>query len=485
MVKRVWEQVLKYRMIEENDRVIAGISGGADSVCLLFILLELKRRLPFKFYAIHVEHAVRGEASLEDARFVEGLCQEQGVDFQCIHADVPAIAKERRLSIEEAGRMVRYEAFADAAKRLGGAKIAVAHNQNDNAETMLFHLFRGTGLRGLCGIPPVRDNIIRPLLVLSRKEIEEYLHGNGIQYRTDATNESTDYTRNRLRLHILPLAEQEINRRAVYHLSESAELLRETEDYLEAEAAKLYGACVTDCAGSAEESVGPISQQEAGISIYLPEFNAAAPIVRRYVLRMCAQRLTATGLKDMTKGHMDALLRLCESGTGKKAVLPGGLTAVCSYERLIISRSPCKNKSKEKSTEAAVLFEPETGSINEVELAGFRFSGYIEEKKEKIPEKTYTKWFDCDIIKNTVQIRTRRPGDYLTIDARGGRQKLKSWLINEKFPREIRDRLLVVASGSHVLWVVGHRMGESHKVSERTKRLLVIHAEKTISDKGE
>ena len=219
-------------MIASGDRIVAGVSGGADSLCLLFLLLKYARRVPFRLCVVHVDHGIRRDAK-EDARYVEELCAGEGIPFILRKADVPAFAKAEKCSEEDAGRRIRYEAFREAAEGMGGAKIAVAHNSNDNAETMLFHLFRGSGLKGLCGIAPVREGVIRPILCLDRREAEAYLEERGIVWRTDSTNDGDDYSRNRIRHHILPYAESKLFPGAVERMLRTAEMLQETEAYLE------------------------------------------------------------------------------------------------------------------------------------------------------------------------------------------------------------------------------------------------------------
>ena len=199
----------EHHMLTPGDRVVAGVSGGADSVCLLFVLLKIREEIPFSLHGVHVNHGIRKEAG-EDAAYVEQLCSQFGLPFILVKENVRERAAAEKRSEEEMGRLVRYQAFESVMKSVGANKIAVAHNSNDQAETMLFHLFRGSGLSGLCGIRPVRDHIIRPILCLERKEIEQYLEERKIAYCKDATNEEDDYTRNRIRHHILPYAEQEI-----------------------------------------------------------------------------------------------------------------------------------------------------------------------------------------------------------------------------------------------------------------------------------
>ena len=189
---------------------MAGVSGGADSVCLLYALKEYRKQVPFSLKVIHVEHGIRGEESLGDARWVDGLCREWEIPCRVVHCKVEKIAAEEKISLEEAGRKVRYEIFEKERKLWQGDRVAVAHNQGDQAETVLFRLARGSGLKGLGGIRPVQGRIIRPLLFLSREEIERILEERGIGWRTDRTNLETEYTRNRIRLEILPALESQV-----------------------------------------------------------------------------------------------------------------------------------------------------------------------------------------------------------------------------------------------------------------------------------
>ena len=235
-MEKVLDYIRKNGMLKEGDRVIAGVSGGADSICLLFLLDRYREALGISVEVVHMEHGIRGKESLEDAAFVENFCRERKIPCHIFHRDVPSLARKWKCSEEEAGRRARYEAFEEICEKYGGTKIAVAHNRNDQAETLLFHLVRGSGLSGLSGIRPVRGKIIRPLLCLTREEIEGFLKEEGISFRTDASNLETDYARNRIRLNILPLLREELNPRTCEHLAETAERLALAEDYLEAQA---------------------------------------------------------------------------------------------------------------------------------------------------------------------------------------------------------------------------------------------------------
>ena len=241
--EKVFAYIKKHRMLQDGDRVVVGVSGGADSVCLLFLLLEWQKENPLDIAVVHVNHGIRAEAG-EDARYVETICADRNLPFFLTQVDVRDRARREKSSEEEAGRRTRYEAFDKVAAEWGATKIAVAHNSNDRSETQLFHLFRGSGIRGLASILPVRERIIRPILCLERSEIEEFLAQLKIPYCKDATNDGDDYTRNRIRHHILPYAEQNIVKGCVAHMNQTAELLAETEDYLTQQTAEAAGRCV-------------------------------------------------------------------------------------------------------------------------------------------------------------------------------------------------------------------------------------------------
>ena len=224
--QKIKNYIKQNNMVTRGDKVLAGISGGADSTCLLYVLSHLKEQMGFELCVVHVNHGIRQEAQ-EDAVYVEKICKQLMIPFFLRTEDVPLIACREGLTEEEAGRSVRYAVFEELADKVCATKIAVAHNRNDLAETMLLNLFRGTGVHGAGAIRPVRGRIIRPLLDTERTEIEEYLRKKGISYQTDKTNLEDDHTRNRIRHHILPYAQQEINNRAVQHLARAAQEISE------------------------------------------------------------------------------------------------------------------------------------------------------------------------------------------------------------------------------------------------------------------
>ncbi len=292
----------KEKMARQGSRILAGVSGGADSVCLLALLVRLREEYGWQIAAVHVNHRIREEAE-EDAAYVRGLCKEWNVPFFLKEEDVKKKAGEWHMSLEEAGRKVRYQAFAEAAEQFGADRVAVAHNRSDRAETLLFHLFRGTGLKGMGSIRPVRGSIIRPLLDTGREEIEEWLKKNGISWRTDATNESDDYTRNRIRRRVIPYVEEEICGEAGLHLARAAGLLAQVSDYMDGQAR----ARLQDCLVFYENDV-------AGLDVQA--FLASDELLQTLMLQVAHG-----GAFERRKGHRTAPYPGC-AGAFHKAERP-------------------------------------------------------------------------------------------------------------------------------------------------------------------
>ena len=322
MVSRIRAYIRENRMIEPKDRVLAGLSGGADSVCLLFVLLELRRELDFELFCVHVNHNLRGEESARDEAFVRELCRAQGVPLVCRSCRVRERAEEEGRSLEEMGRICRYEAFGEIAGEQGCSRIAVAHHADDQAETMLFHLFRGTGIRGLSGMRPVRGKVIRPLLILESKEIREWLAERGIAWCTDSTNQSEDYTRNRIRRTVLPCAREQVNPGAVRHMAETARELWEIEDFLGEKTEEAFRLCVR--------------REDEGCFLLEEVFARFRPVIARRVLLLCLKE--TGGLRDVERRHTELLWKLFEQGTGSSLDLPKGRRAVREYKGVWIGR---------------------------------------------------------------------------------------------------------------------------------------------------
>ena len=462
MIKETKEYIIKNNMIKQNDTVIAAVSGGADSVCLLVVLDELRKDLQFKLEAVHVEHGIRGDESKCDAEYVKNLCREKNIECHVYNVDVPAFSKKSGLGLEEAARILRYNVFEDIAVKKG-ASVAVAHHEEDNAETVLFQMIRGSGMRGLGGIRPVssKNNVtyIRPLLPVSRADIEKFLEKKGIGYVTDSTNSDVEYSRNRIRHEVIPVL-RKINKRAVEHISAAAQNQSLMWDYIESQISE------------AKDRVLKIENDRTFIDI--DGFMKMHPALKSELAKE-AICIAAGRRKDIGSVHVSSLIELMDMQTGRKINLPYDLTARRSYNKIILSKNkPVQNDGqlsyeidKRKCRERTVELIVENGIIR-FEL--LKFNG----KMNEIPKKSYTKWLDYDKIKNSFVVRKRMAGDYMIIDDMGHHKKLKEYFVNQKVPAEQRNNMWLIAEDNEILAILGDRSGNSALVSSDTKEVLQI-----------
>lgn len=458
------EQVLNYvkseHMLSPGDQVIVGFSGGADSVCLLFVLHEISKTMPIHLRAIHVNHEIRKEEAQRDASFCEEFCKEYGIEFFLVKENVKELAKKLKISTEEAGRKVRYDAFLKHQRILleknpmGSVKIAVAHHQNDQAETVLFRLVRGSGLQGLCGMSPVNGNIIRPLLKISKEEIQQYLAGQNLHYVEDSSNQENDYTRNKIRNQILPLLEQEVCSQAVEHIADAAEIIAETHQY------------VNDMALEAAKNC--VFFDSSGVQIKTSNFLKHSTILQKYILLDVLGRISH-GRKDIGQVHIKSLLELFSKQSGKEINLPYGLHAKMEYDVMQIQYL------EEPSTEEAInlsLFKEneQTYVLPDGRRLYIKSFPYLE--NQIIPENTYTKWFDYDKILGVLMIRNPMEGDYFVFHKNQSRKLLKEYFKQEKIPAKERKKMFVIGEEHHILWVPGYRISQHYKVDSTTKKIM-------------
>lgn len=458
MIRKVAMYMKRHQMISEGMHICAGVSGGADSVCLFLILKRLQATMGFSMSVVHIEHGIRGDASLSDMEFVKRLAEEYNVEFSAYAYPVRKIAKEQGLSIEEAGRLVRYEAFErECAKYKTNVRTALAHHADDSAETTLFHLCRGSGIEGLRGIRPLRGNVIRPLLCVTRKEIEAFLEKEGQPYRQDATNADVRYSRNRIRNRIMPELTR-INRQFADHLNQLSEDAAEISEYLSGEVNKILKSHLS-------------CEADGCLRLDLTGFFEYPPILQKRSM-LEALAMAGGGKKDIGREHVRSLLRLSAGQTGKRISLPCGATGEKTYGALLLYP---ENVAKKK--ESLRVFVPLTSIPGKVKVPAGTLTCHLMEysKKDlKIPENVYTKWFDYDKIKDRLYFRTREPGDYFVLDKAGHRKKLKDHWIDEKVPGCKRGNILLLAEGSHILWAVGGRISAAYKVTGETKTILEV-----------
>ena len=460
MVEEVLQYMTQYHMVEPGDVVITGVSGGADSVCLLLVLQKLAAELSISIEAVHINHGIRTEAA-GDAEFVRRLCEDRRIPFHLVCADVETQAKQEKMSTEEMGRKIRYEAFRQILGERKG-RIAVAHNSNDRAETMLFHLFRGTGLAGVCGIRPVQGEIIRPLLFLERKEIEQWLQEQEISFCTDATNLGDDYTRNRIRHHFLSYAEEEIVHGATANMNRAAKQLQEADEYVMRQTLAAVKRCCV------------FTEHPKAASVKLSLLQKEDPFIQKRLLFYTVCEI-AGRKKDITEAHIQSIYKLLQGTGSKECMLPYQVHVYKQYEWVKIEKSEAERGiSQEKYMELPELPVDIPSVMDVPGLGKVEFRTFPCEKSQIIPQKTYTKWFDYDRITKIMFLRPRQAGDYLTVNQQMGRKSLQDYFVDQKIPKENRNSLYVLAMDHHVVWVPGLRISEYFKITEQTEHVLQV-----------
>ncbi len=455
ILDRVRTTIRKHQLFSNGDSVLVGVSGGADSICLLHILKELEQELGISVFAAHIHHGIRGEEADRDAKFVRAFCKERKIPYSLRKISVPAFAKEEGLSLETAGRVLRYRCFRELCEVKEIRKIATAHNQNDQAETVLMRVLRGAGMDGLAGIRYRReDGVVRPLLDVTRAEIEEYLTENDLEYCIDSTNKDQQYARNRIRHQLLPMLEQEFNPNIVGTLSNLARNMGEDGDFLKNYAGRLY------------RRLGSPLPKRRPVVLEMESLQMLEASLRVRLCRLAAEDTMGRGYKAERK-HWEMVLEMLDKETGASVVLPEGLTVSVSYGWLVF-------QTRQEATEEAMPFAgvvAEPG--NSYSVPGGVMSLTLGEPSYECRENQWM--LDYDKLEGRpLELRTRREGDKIAIYRDGRDKKVKDFLIDAKIPRGERDQLILLCSGDEVLLIPGYRIAEPYKTDHNTKKGLVV-----------
>ncbi|WKV07889.1 tRNA lysidine(34) synthetase TilS [Thermoanaerobacterium sp. CMT5567-10] len=454
MIDSFEKTIKEYKMIEKGDKIVIGLSGGPDSVCLLNLLLELKGKHELKLYAVHVNHMLRGADADSDALFVEKVCKGIDVPFFLFKKDVRKYAKEKGLSEEAAGREIRYNAFNEVLKKVGGNKIAIAHNKNDVAETILLNILRGAGTAGLVGIKPVNGCIIRPLIRTTRDEILDYLTSKDLEYVIDATNKEDVYRRNRIRLKLIPFIEENFDIDIVENLYRTSQIVLDDEDYLNEECEKIF------------KKISIFNKESVMLDIC--EIKKLHDSLKKRLIRM-AYKVIRGDTNELTFKHVEDVLNLMDKQTSSKIDLPFEIEVIKSYNNLIFRKKTFNEKNSPIEVQLNIPGITDGGC-----LGTYKAEIIDRESVEKLNLGKYHKLFDMDLLDGDITVRYRRIGDYISPLNMKGTKTLKEYFIDEKIPREMRDKIPLLTIGSSVLWIVGYRMSDKYKVNEGTKKILSI-----------
>ena len=476
--KKVIDHIRKYNMFDGIGHCVCGVSGGADSVSLLTVLARYRKLLGITLHVVHINHMIRGEEADSDQAYVEELCGGYGIECISRNIDVAGMAADMGLTVEEAGRRARYDTFEQVRSLYegDGSVIAVAHNQNDVAETVIFNMARGTGLGGMKGIAPVRDNVVRPILNCSRDEIEAYLRRNDISYCTDSTNNEDDYTRNKIRHKVLPVL-MEVNEQAVSHICAMAQLAGRYEELTDNMVYSFLKGQGIDVRRSECVWTGG-NDAAVSYSIDISECLAQDAMIQELAVRQLIG-MTCGGLKDVGRTHVMEVMKLCFADTGAGIDLPGGGRVRAEYGKLVFQSAAARSAVNEKKSQ-----NPETSDAIELDMAADRRYDtpggtlvvriYDRPAELDLSKKEYTKYLDYDKINKCLQLRTFRRGDYMIVNSDGGGKKLNRLFTDMKIPADLRQDIPLVADGSEILWAIGFRLGENYKVTEQTTHIAEI-----------
>ena len=465
MLDKVINYIKENKIIQQDDRILVALSGGPDSVCLLHMLYRIKDKFNLKLGAIHINHMLRGEEADKDENYIIDLCEQMGIKHYVKRINIEYIAKETNVSLETAGRNERYKAFEEIKIKDKYNKIAVAHNANDQAETILMRIMRGTGLEGLTGIKPQREGgIIRPILCLNRQEIEDYCEYNGLNPRIDASNYDRHYSRNRVRLDILPYMRDNFNKDIIDTLNRMTLLLQKDNEFIEEYSKKCY-------------------------NMYCKKHNNKLEILKELFekeMESIITRVVIIAFKEISKSyqnfemkHIYEIVNLASRETGKKINLTNNIICENLYGNIVLS------KNDNKYYNSCVKTEIKLDKDNIIE--NIEFNNYIinfevieNKKKEKFTKNNLIKLFNYDKIEKEILIRYRKDGDKIIPLGMSGSKKVKDIFINSKVPREERDNTPILCFDDKISWIVGYKTSQLFKIDSDTKMILKI----TVSRKG-
>lgn len=456
MIDEILDNIVKYSMFDKGDKVIVAVSGGPDSICLLHSLYELREKLAITIYAAHLNHCLRGRAADMDEEYVKEFCHKLNIEFRSKRVDVNKLSKDKNISCESAGRKARYDFFYELKKEFNAQKIAIAHNANDQAETILMRIMRGTGLNGLVGIRPVRDKIfVRPLINITRSQIEDYCTLNNLNPRIDKTNLETIYSRNKIRLELIPYIQKNFNEDIIKTLNRLSDTIKADNDYLEAISKEKF------------KKYCDINKEKVIISkgAFVEHKAIITRIIRLAIYNLCGN------LYNLDKSHIYQIIDIQGTSTGKALNLPGNINVINNYGNIYIYKTKNYSSKKETNTEYKLGM-----GINELrdENLIVELSLLKNESIQNLKSNKLIKYFNYDKIKGEIVLRHKKDGDRFIPLGMNGSKKLKDFFIDEKVIKYQREEIPIICFDNEISWIVGYRTSEVFKVTENTKNILQI-----------
>ncbi len=439
------------------------VSGGMDSSTLLHLFKEIQREWELSLHAVHLNHQMRGNESNLDAEFVRDLCGTLKIPCLLKEVNVKETQKKSGTSFQETARRVRYQFFEEARAQTGSDKVALGHHADDQVETVLLNLLRGSGLKGLSGTPQVRGPYIRPLAHCFREEIESYAHKNKIPFREDPSNSSSVYKRNRVRRDLVPFMQKNFNENLKSNILETAQIIRDDDEYLQGVVEEMFPAT--------------IQKGDQSLTVLGAEFLARPLALQRRLLRRAFYELTGS-LRTISYKHIESVLGLFKNdGRFRRVSLPHGVTAWSRGVDVVLDRDYKIPELNLKTPSPEGIVELKVPGAVGVAAGQLQFTAGLatpDEAKNLIPTSTRAH-FDFDQTGPDLRVRFFQPGDRFVPLGMSGRKKLKSFFIDEKIPRELRAKIpILTIAGGDIIWVYGKRISNLYKVSPGTRKILII-----------
>jgi len=459
--EKVLDYIKRNELIEKDDRILIAFSGGADSLALLCILNELKDNLGITIGACHLNHMLRGDDAKEDERFCRDTAETLRIPFYSKSEDAKAYSKKNGVSVEVAGRELRYAFFKEIMVKERYGKCAVAHHLNDQAETILLNLLRGTGLNGLSGISAKRDEFIRPLLFLSKKEILAYLEQKNLNGREDLSNDENIYQRNKIRNELVPYIEKNFNPDFPRTLARMADTLRVDMDFIEVEVRKAkekYLLLEVDTDHEGQDG----NREILSATVKKEAFNLHKAVASRLIME--AIRTIKTNLMDIEEVHIKDILKLQEGETGKTIDIKDSITAYQDYGNIII-RIKKEREEKELMEELKIP--------GEYLIEGKKITLRVVDKDDIVKDK-HLRYLNGDVMEESITVRHRVDGDRMRPLGMKGYKKLKNILIDKKVSQEKRDELLIFLNRNEVIYVGTMIISDDYKVKANTEKVVEI-----------
>lgn len=456
MKDKVLAVIREHNLINENENIVIGVSGGPDSMALLYVLLQIRDIIPFNIHVAHVNHGVRGEDARKDQLFVENTANKLNLPFHTIDVNMIQHGKDKGISAEEAGRELRYGFFREILQNEGGGKIAVAHNLNDQAETLLMRFMRGTGIDGLKGMDFIYGDIIRPILGIDRKEIEDFIEINNIGTVLDKTNLEPIYTRNKVRLELIPYIQENFNPNILNTLWRMSRISALDSDFLEDYSQKILNKLVKN-----HDKNSIILNGESFLQIHK---SIQQRIIRNAILEING---SLQGISEAQTAAVLNLFLLLE--TGKEVHISNNLIAKVSYGDLIIQKWI-------NNVEVDYFYSLNIPGKTILNNLGYEFNIKVYDiSKDFIMTKSKNvRYFDYEALKGSISLRNRKNGDRFTPFGMKGTKKLKDYFIDEKIHKDLRNKIPLIIDDENILWVVGYRTNDLYKITEKTKKVLEI-----------